>query len=247
LVALYPETTEEVDREAFLARFDATIVNTTSTDLDICFSKSAYPRDLSSEFRVEIAHDDIVYERMRVALSRLACDAEAQREATRQVWEKVDVMTERIVERIIRGTELRDVLIPEFGRPSRGSELLGNQLVRSWVERYRRRDPLHLNGDPDLGLNNSQLRAVAASVGERVSVIQGVRLFASSSPLIWWGVILFLPVCLPLSLRVLARLAHSSGHSDFSNGNSPSPTTSSSAPRRTSPSTTSSAHASKPV
>jgi hypothetical protein len=152
-----------------------------STDLDIYFPKLALPQSLSSTlFRIEIAYDAIVYERMKTALSRLACDTAAQREQTRQAWEEVSLTSERVSERTLRGTELRDVLIPEFGRSSRGSELLGNQLVRSWVERYRKHEPFHLDGDPDLGLNNSQLRAVAASLGERVSVIQGVCFFLSS-------------------------------------------------------------------
>ncbi len=48
--------------------------------------------------------------------------------------------------------------------------------ILSWVMRYSRRDPLVLDGDPDLGkLNRSQVRAMAMMIGERISLIQGVR------------------------------------------------------------------------
>jgi hypothetical protein len=50
-----------------------------------------------------------------------------------------------------------------------------NQLIHSWIQRYRRLNPIKMEGDPDLGLNESQTRAVAVSLGERLSLIQGVR------------------------------------------------------------------------
>lgn len=59
-----------------------------------------------------------------------------------------------------------------------------NQLINSWIQRYRKEDPLVLTGDPDLGLNSSQIRAVAMALDERISLIQGVRtFFLPSSPL----------------------------------------------------------------
>ncbi|GAA5870085.1 hypothetical protein JCM3774_004353, partial [Rhodotorula dairenensis] len=48
-----------------------------------------------------------------------------------------------------------------------------NQLINSWIERYRRDDPLVLPGDPDLGLNASQTKAIAMALGDRLSLIQG--------------------------------------------------------------------------
>ena len=49
--------------------------------------------------------------------------------------------------------------------------------IRSWAARYMRRDPVKIEGDPDLGeANESQIRAVATMIGERVSLIQGVSL-----------------------------------------------------------------------
>ncbi|GAA5985540.1 hypothetical protein JCM11641_007986 [Rhodosporidiobolus odoratus] len=54
------------------------------------------------------------------------------------------------------------------------SELLRqNQLINSWIKRYSREEPLAMPGDPDLGLNESQMRAIAMALGERLSLIQG--------------------------------------------------------------------------
>ncbi|GAA5828083.1 hypothetical protein JCM11251_005722 [Rhodosporidiobolus azoricus] len=52
--------------------------------------------------------------------------------------------------------------------------LRSNQLINSWIARYSRPGPpLAMPGDPDLGLNESQIRAIAMALGERVSLIQG--------------------------------------------------------------------------
>ncbi|GAA5936152.1 hypothetical protein JCM10213_004695 [Rhodosporidiobolus nylandii] len=54
------------------------------------------------------------------------------------------------------------------------SDLLrSNQLINSWIRRYSREEPLVMPGDPDLGLNGSQMRAIAMALGERLSLIQG--------------------------------------------------------------------------
>jgi hypothetical protein len=183
-VALFPEIEQDVDAQLPpepSTSFTASIVEMSNTYLFISFIQ-ARPVDISSTpFRVEITNDDVIYRRMISALSLLACDAAAQREDTRRNWEQLDPESLTVKENIVQGTELRDILIPSFGRPRRGSELLGNQLLRSWVERYRRPIPFRLDGDPDLGLNDSQLRAVASSLGERATVIQGVRSLLSAS------------------------------------------------------------------
>jgi len=51
-----------------------------------------------------------------------------------------------------------------------------NQLINSWAQRYMRDDPMILPGDPELGLNPSQTKAVAMAMGEKLSLIQGVSL-----------------------------------------------------------------------
>ncbi|KAK4046646.1 hypothetical protein OIV83_005929 [Microbotryomycetes sp. JL201] len=48
-----------------------------------------------------------------------------------------------------------------------------NQLINSWIKRHARDDPIHITGDPDLGLNESQTKAVAMALGQSLSLIQG--------------------------------------------------------------------------
>jgi hypothetical protein len=61
-------------------------------------------------------------------------------------------------------------------RGQHGGAFSGNQFIHSWVRRYCRPDPLRVEGDPDLnGLNATQVRAIALMLGERLSLVQGVR------------------------------------------------------------------------
>lgn len=62
------------------------------------------------------------------------------------------------------------------------SLLMDNQLIRSWVRRYEREDPITMIGDPDIALNPSQTRAVAMALSERLSLIQGVSFSRSLVP-----------------------------------------------------------------
>ncbi|KAM0791996.1 hypothetical protein ACM66B_007108 [Microbotryomycetes sp. NB124-2] len=48
-----------------------------------------------------------------------------------------------------------------------------NQLINSWIKRHARDDPIKMTGDPDLGLNESQTKAVAMALGQSLSLIQG--------------------------------------------------------------------------
>jgi hypothetical protein len=104
----------------------------------------------------------------------------------------------QIREWTLQGTELREEIVPSsassssgapsesstteeeespplLARPIESDLFRDNQLIHSWIERYRRDDPLVLPGDPDLGLNASQTKAIAMALGDRLSLIQGVR------------------------------------------------------------------------
>ena len=49
--------------------------------------------------------------------------------------------------------------------------------IHSWAQRYARHDPIQIDGDPPLlGLNPTQIRAIAMMLGERISFVQGVSL-----------------------------------------------------------------------
>jgi hypothetical protein len=49
--------------------------------------------------------------------------------------------------------------------------------IQSWAKRHSCVNPIRVEGDPELhGLNTMQIRAVAMVVGERISLIHGVRI-----------------------------------------------------------------------
>lgn len=51
--------------------------------------------------------------------------------------------------------------------------LARDQLIQSWTRRYRSPQALPIEGDPIIPLNQSQLRAMAMMLSERVSLVQG--------------------------------------------------------------------------
>jgi hypothetical protein len=57
------------------------------------------------------------------------------------------------------------------------SILADNQLIQSWTKRYRSTGKVvSVEGDPKVGLNDSQMRAIALMLSERLSLVQGVSL-----------------------------------------------------------------------
>lgn len=52
----------------------------------------------------------------------------------------------------------------------------GDMRIMSWARRFSRPDPIAVEGDPKLvGLNATQVRAVATMIAQRASLVQGVR------------------------------------------------------------------------
>lgn len=69
---------------------------------------------------------------------------------------------------------------PPMVSQNKSSLFTDNQMMNSWIQRYRKEGPpLVMTGDPDIGLNPSQTRAIAMSLDENISLIQGVRFFLS--------------------------------------------------------------------
>lgn len=70
--------------------------------------------------------------------------------------------------------ESTSITMPGNGSGGGGGAFADNCLIRSWATRYRRPNPVVVEGDPDLsGLNASQIRAMATMIGERISLVQG--------------------------------------------------------------------------
>jgi hypothetical protein len=133
--------------------------------------------DLNSQsWRLDLGTSNVVYERMREAIRGLHSNPADQEKSGREG------------STIQRGTYLRDVLLRSFSPgklpsgPADGQSpwtshegaFSQDQRIQSWAKRHSLPQPLRIEGDPDLGrMNAAQIRAIAAMVGERVSLIQG--------------------------------------------------------------------------
>ncbi|PWN26382.1 hypothetical protein BDZ90DRAFT_53710 [Jaminaea rosea] len=113
-------------------------------------------------WRIDLAPNDAIDVKIDEAIERLAVDAAALEASDAEG--KLE----------LQGTQLSAALVGEADeRAPTGSMFEQDQLIRSWYTRYARPDPLVLDGDPDLRLNPSQLRAVATMLANRISLIQG--------------------------------------------------------------------------
>jgi len=164
---------------------------------------------LSKGSRLDVGHSNIVYRRMRTAISYLSHDPVAQ-ESSPQFPDR---------QLILQGTHLRDVLLRTFclsssstpsdtpprtmPKPTNGNcegAFMDDARIMSWARRYRELEPIRIDGDPVLGgLNVTQIRAIAMMIGERMSLLQGVRTIINCSPL-RYDLSMF-----KLSLRALGR------------------------------------------
>lgn len=149
--------------------------------------------------RIDIGLDTSSYALQSAAIDNLYLDPARQRahNATQVAAVQHAFVRSGVVptlrEWALQGTELREAIVPAsapqppaqrpraaeqkaaVADPLRSDLLRQNQLVNSWIERYRRDDPIVLPGDPDLGLNASQTKAIAMALGDKLSLIQGVR------------------------------------------------------------------------
>ncbi|PWN44649.1 P-loop containing nucleoside triphosphate hydrolase protein [Ceraceosorus guamensis] len=109
----------------------------------------------------------LVYKRTAKALDVMSNDLENQYKAPRK---RAD---DSYAEYILSGTSVADALLGLA--PAEGaSAFAGDQRLASWVRRRLRPGPiLQMEGDPGLGLNESQERAVATMLGNRLSLVQG--------------------------------------------------------------------------
>jgi len=72
--------------------------------------------------------------------------------------------------------ESKHVQEPQENKPNFSGVFKEDCLIQSWAERYSKANPVIVEGDPPLtGLNSSQIRAMATMIGNKVSLVQGVR------------------------------------------------------------------------
>ena len=157
------------------------------THLRIAF-QDIFPINPNETFRIDLGKSDIVFVRMKDAISSLSYNV--------KVLE--DTVPPYGTEWAMKGTFLRDVLLESFvpkgesESPTSNDDPLTRQVtlpqisqgafdeepqISDWVRRYSQDTPEVHEGDMPLeGLNASQIRAVASMIGNRISLVQGVRL-----------------------------------------------------------------------
>ncbi|KAI3613910.1 hypothetical protein CBS9595_004087 [Malassezia furfur] len=139
------------------------LIDATPTQLRVRFAEAYEHLDLAGvpAWRVDRGTSRVVDERTDAALDALLYDADdvARASTPRRRYALV-------------GTPLRAALVGAAAAPAEGL-FARDQRIRSWYERYAAADPLVLDGDPALGLNASQTRAVALMLKEPLSLVQG--------------------------------------------------------------------------
>jgi hypothetical protein len=190
------------------------VISRTAANIRVCFPDSFDDLD-EGVWRLDLGRPNLVYERMRNAISHLQHDP--------QEIEQTSAGSSS--EYILQGTKLRDIILRTFdpeNSPSQDHEQLqapddvtypshdvlehethgkpnfadlgafrNDQRILSWAKRYSQDNPIVMDGDPPISLNNSQRKAIATMIGQKISLIQGVGrkaslcfLLAKANPLI---------------------------------------------------------------
>ena len=77
----------------------------------------------------------------------------------------------------LQPTDIDAIPVPAHLQAQTKSILADNQEIVSWTKRYLREAPVvRSEGDPEIPLNPSQIRAIAMMLSERLSLVQGVGL-----------------------------------------------------------------------
>ena len=160
------------------------VLSRSPTQLRVCFPNH-FQLD-EGTWRLDLGRPNLIYDRMRMAISQLESDP----------VETMKIVPSGASQIILEGSELRDVILRSFmpgaNSESKGREDAGavpadskfafdgafkdDQRIMSWARRYSQPNPIVLDGDPSLdGLNVSQKKAMAMMIGQRFSLIQGVR------------------------------------------------------------------------
>jgi hypothetical protein len=167
------------------------VVSRTAANIRICFPDSFDDLD-QGVWRLDLGRPNLVYERMRTAISHLQLDPQ----------EIDQTYTGSSSQYMLQGTKLRDVILRTFDPekspwqapedvtyPSRDvleheargktnfadlGAFRNDQRIMSWAKRYSKDYPIVMDGDPPIDLNNSQRKAIATMIGQRISLIQGV-------------------------------------------------------------------------
>ncbi|KAH7911786.1 P-loop containing nucleoside triphosphate hydrolase protein [Hygrophoropsis aurantiaca] len=197
-----PEHRFENGTQVLVSRIDplkepplrGSVLGSSMTQLRIAFEdKFDLDLDDGGAWRLDIGRSNIVFDRMRTAISHFNHDPAAQ---------EADSTPDR--QFVLQGTHLRDALLRSFPPTSpslhaplqapdevayishetldhqsrensdHGGAFKDDMRIQSWARRHLERNPIRIDGDPLLaGLNSTQVRAIAMMVGEGISLVQG--------------------------------------------------------------------------
>jgi hypothetical protein len=143
--------------------------------------------------RLDLGKTNIAFERMRAAITHLHHDPSIQAERPELILQGTylrDILLKsfssaRTTEQgtaTLQGPD--DVHYPPHEKLDHGSRISGehegifrdDMRIRSWAKRYSMVNPLKIEGDPKLPLNDTQIRATAMMIAERISLVHGVGL-----------------------------------------------------------------------
>jgi len=191
--------------QVLVSRFDplqeqpyrGSVLGSTASQLRVAFEDKFDLED--GCWRLDVGRSNVVFDRMRTAIARFSHDPQAledeghalsasDRQFILHGTHLRDVLLRSFspesrslhaplqppdeVAYVPRGT------LEHESREARdhGGAFREDMCIQSWARRYSRMDPLVIDGDPVLaGLNATQIRALAMMVGERISLVQGVR------------------------------------------------------------------------
>lgn len=170
------------------------VISRTDTQLRVCFANKFHKFDLNGLWRLDLGRPNLMYERMCSAISYLPNDLKVIEEASDASQEYI-LQGTRLRDVLLRSfqphqtydaDQASDTFKPpnstavdeDSSGPNLSWEDMGafkhDQRIVSWAKRYMMPNPIVLDSDPPLELNDSQRRAMAAMIGRKVSLIQGV-------------------------------------------------------------------------
>ncbi|KAF7370780.1 hypothetical protein MSAN_00711400 [Mycena sanguinolenta] len=176
------------------------VVSRSATQIRVAFHEHFDELD-KGLWRIDVGLTNLVYKRMRDAIGHLNHDPQqleasatsADRELILQGTHLRDILLSSsqpvAEEKDEKGTDDEQpdsVFVADEGAV-REEEFVSStdsygafkddQRIHSWVLRYSQLKPIVMDGDPPLhGLNATQIRAIALMIGQRLSLIQGVRI-----------------------------------------------------------------------
>ncbi|KAG5650472.1 hypothetical protein H0H81_012135, partial [Sphagnurus paluster] len=169
------------------------VISSTPSHIKVAFSDMFEVDD--GHWRLDVGRSDIVFQRMREAIECLHHDPQVYEAASatepqpfllgthlRDVLLRTFEPSEEPHEHI--GVQAADEVayLPHAELEHRGSTTDATQFgafkddmrIQSWARRYAEPEPVVVEGDPILnGLNETQRRAVATMIGQRISLVQG--------------------------------------------------------------------------